>query len=287
MREELHQLRLRLRGADEVTARRLETRLAQLGRTLAADQRTLLQTTSGLDDEVRRARTLPFAEACAGLERNARDLARAAGKQVRLEVHGGTLELDRSLLQGLREPLLHLVRNAVAHGVETPEARREAGKPEEGRVTLTARLRGGRVEVVVEDDGRGLDLGAIRARARERGLPVQEDTGDARHIFLSGLSTAESVTEVSGRGVGLDVVRSQVEALRGSVDVFFQPGQGTRFVLGVPLTLSTLRVLLVTAGGQFFAVAGESVARLLRLEPADVRVVEGQQMWAAPGPWCR
>ncbi|HEX8822055.1 MAG TPA: response regulator [Archangium sp.] len=281
-REELHQLRLRLRGPDELVARRLETRLAQLGRALAADRRTLLQATSGLDEEVRRARTLPFAEACAGLERNARDLARAAGKQVRLEIHGGTLELDRSLLQGLREPLLHLVRNAVAHGLETPEERREAGKPEEGRMALSARLLGGRVQVVVEDDGRGLDLRSIRERARARGLPVLNDAGDARLIFHSGLSTAEAVTAVSGRGVGLDVVRSQVEAMRGSVDVAFQPGQGTRFTLDVPLTLSTLRVLLVTAGGHTFAVAGESVERLLRLGPEDVRVVEGRQMWSTP-----
>ncbi|PTL83193.1 response regulator [Vitiosangium sp. GDMCC 1.1324] len=282
VREELHQLRLQLRGADEAAARRLEKRLAQLGRALAVDGRALLQATGGLDEEVRRARTLPFAEACAGLERNARDLAHASGKQVRLEVHGGALELDRSLLQGLREPLLHLVRNAVAHGVETPAARRSAGKPEEGRVTLTARLRGGRVQVVVEDDGRGLDLDTIRERARALGLTVLEDAGDARLIFMSGLSTAESVTAVSGRGVGLDVVRSQVEALRGSVDVAFEPGQGTRFILDVPLTLSTLRVLLVTAGGQTFAVAGESVERLLRLEPGEVRVVEGRQLWVAP-----
>jgi two-component system chemotaxis sensor kinase CheA len=282
VRDELHQLRLRLKGADEVAARRLETRLAQLGRTLAADRRTLLAATSGLDEEVRRARTLPFAEACAGLERNARDLAHAANKRVRLEVHGGALELDRSLLQSLREPLLHLVRNAVAHGLETPAARREAGKPEEGRVTLTARLLGGRVQVGVEDDGRGLDLESVRERARARGLLVMEDAGDARLIFHSGLSTAESVTAVSGRGVGLDVVRSQLEALRGSVDVTFEPGRGTRFTLDVPLTLSTLRVLLVTAGGQSFAVEGESVARLLRLGPGDVRVVEGRQTWASP-----
>ncbi|WP_047860965.1 hybrid sensor histidine kinase/response regulator [Archangium gephyra] len=280
--EELHQLRLRLRGTDETVARRLETRLAQLGRALAADQRTLLQTTGGLDEEVRRARTLPFAEACAGLERNARDLALASGKQARLEVRGGALELDRSLLQGLREPLLHLVRNAVAHGLETPAARREAGKPEEGRVTLSAQLRGGRVQVVVEDDGRGLDMASIRARGRARGLPVLQDAGDARLIFMPGLSTAEAVTAVSGRGVGLDVVRAQVEAMRGSVDVAFEPGLGTRFTLDVPLTLSTLRVLLVTAGGHTFAVAGEGVERLLRLEPGDVRVVEGRQMWAAP-----
>jgi two-component system, chemotaxis family, sensor kinase CheA len=280
--EEVHQLRLRLRGTDETVARRLETRLAQLGRALAVDRRTLLQTTGGLDEEVRRARTLPFAEACAGLERNARDLALASGKQARLEVRGGALELDRSLLQGLREPLLHLVRNAVAHGLETPAARRGAGKPEEGRVTLSAQLRGGRVQVVVVDDGRGLDMASIRARARARGLPVLEDAGDARLIFMPGLSTAEAVTAVSGRGVGLDVVRAQVEAMRGSVDVAFEPGQGTRFTLDVPLTLSTLRVLLVTAGGQSFAVAGESVERLLRLGPGDVRVVEGRQLWAAP-----
>ncbi len=280
--EELHQLRLRLGGPDEAAARRLETRVAQLGRALATDRRTLLQATAGLDEEVRRARTLPFAETCAGLERSGRDLAREVGKQVRLEVHDGGLELDRSLLQGLREPLLHLVRNAVDHGLETPAERREAGKPEEGRVTLSARLLGGRVQVAVEDDGRGLDLGSIRERARRRGLPVLNDEGDARLIFLSGLSTAEAVTSVSGRGVGLDVVRSQVEALRGSVDVAFQPGQGTCFTLDVPLTLSTLRVLLVTAGGHTFAVAGESVARLLRLDPGDVRTVEGRRMWATP-----
>ena len=282
VREELHQLRLRLGGPDEAAARRLETRVAQLGRALATDRRTLLQATAGLDEEVRRARTLPFAETCAGLERTVRDLAREVGKHVRLEVHDGTLELDRSLLQGLREPLLHLVRNAVDHGLETPAERREAGKPEEGRVTLSARLVGGRVQVVVEDDGRGLDLGSIRQRARNRGLPVLNDEGDARLIFLSGLSTAQAVTSVSGRGVGLDVVRAQVEALRGSVDVAFQPGQGTCFTLDVPLTLSTLRVLLVTAGGYTFAVAGESVARLLRLDPGDVRTVEGRRMWATP-----
>ncbi|WP_095991378.1 hybrid sensor histidine kinase/response regulator [Cystobacter fuscus] len=280
--EELTHLRQRLTGAEALAARRLEMRLAQLGRALAADRRTLMQAASGLDEEVRRARTLPFAEGCAGLERSARDLARAAGKQVRLEVQGGALELDRSLLQGLREPLLHLMRNAVAHGVEAPAARREAGKPEEGVVKLTARLRGGRVQVVVEDDGRGLDLGAIREKARARGLPVLDDAGDARLIFMPGLTTTEAVTAVSGRGVGLDVVRSQVEALRGSVDVSFVPGQGTRFVMDVPLTLSTLRVLLVLVSGQTFAVAGESVERLLRLAPGDVRRVEGRQLWAGP-----
>jgi two-component system chemotaxis sensor kinase CheA len=282
LHDELVHLRARLRGTDETMARRLEGRLGQLARALTQDRLTLQQAAGGMDELVRRARTLPFAEACAGLERTARDVARGAGKRVRLEVHGGTLELDRSLLQGLREPLLHLVRNAVAHGVETPGARREAGKEEEGRVSLSAHLHGGRVRVTVEDDGRGLDFEAIRREARARGFePPEDDARAARFIFLQGLSTARHVTAVSGRGVGLDVVRAQVESLRGTVDVTSQPGLGTRFVLDVPLTLSTLRVLLVKAGGQTFAVEGASVGRLLRLAPTEVREVEGRQVWVA------
>jgi two-component system chemotaxis sensor kinase CheA len=282
LREELSALRLRLSGPEEAAARRLEARLSQLSRELLADRLALSQTVSGLDEEVRRARTLPFAEACEGLERTARDVARSSGKQARLEILCGSLELDRSLLQGLREPLLHLVRNAVAHGLELPEERVRAGKPPEGHVLLSARLSGGRVHVSVEDDGRGLDLDAIRARAVAQGWEVPEGAAAvARLIFRQGLSTALQVTSVSGRGVGLDVVRSQVEALRGSVDVSFRRSAGTRFVLDVPLTLSTLRVLLVSAGGQPFALPAESVERLLRLAPSEVREVEGQQVWAA------
>jgi two-component system chemotaxis sensor kinase CheA len=281
LREELSALRSRLRGPEEATVRRLETRMAQLTRELLSDRLTLTQAVGGLDEEVRRARTLPFAEACEGLERALRDVARGTGKQARLVLEGGALELDRSLLQGLREPLLHLVRNAVAHGLEKPEERRRAGKPEEGRVTLAARLSGGRVQVFVEDDGRGLELDSIRARARAKGWEVPEDAAAvARLIFQPGLSTASKVTAVAGRGVGLDVVRSHVEALRGHVDVGFRPGAGTRFVMDVPLTLSTLRVLRVSAGGQHFALPVQSVERLLRLAPNEVRQVEGRQLWA-------
>ncbi|MCE9671004.1 response regulator [Myxococcus stipitatus] len=283
VREELVRLREAVRGTEgEAPLRRAESELARVARELAADRRALGNVATALDDEVRRARTLPFVEGCAGLERAARDVARAEGRQVRLEIHGGALELDRSLLQSLREPLLHLVRNAVAHGLESPEERRRAGKPEEGRVTLSARLRGSRVEVRVEDDGRGLDLGALRERARVRGLEVPEDDADvARLAFRPGLSTSERVTEVAGRGVGLDVVRAEVEALRGTVEVSSREGQGARFTLDVPLTLSTLRVLLVSAGGQTLALASEGVARLVRLSPKDVREVEGRPTWVA------
>ncbi|MBU8897944.1 response regulator [Corallococcus sp. M34] len=282
LREELTGLRDAVRGTPaEPVLRRAESELTRVARTLAADQRLLGQAAAGLDDEVRRARTLPFEEGCTGLERAARDVAHDRGLRVRLEVQGGSLELDRSLLQSLREPLLHLVRNAVAHGLESPEERRREGKPEEGRIVLGAQLRGNRVVVEVEDDGRGLDLRALRDRARARGLPVPEDDDEAaRLVFLPGLSTAAQVTAVSGRGVGLDVVRAQVEALRGGVAVTFQPGVGTRFLLDVPLTLSTVRVLLVSAGGQTLALASEAVERLVRLAPESVREVEGHAMWA-------
>ncbi|QAT88674.1 sensor histidine kinase/response regulator [Corallococcus coralloides] len=284
LRDDVTGLRERVRGTQsEATLRRVELELARVARVLAQDRRALFQSSTGLDDEVRRARMLPFEEGCTGLERAARDVAHGLGRRVRMEVHGGGLELDRSLLQSLREPLLHLVRNAVAHGLEAPEERARHGKPEEGRVVLSARLRGSRVEVAVEDDGRGLDLESLRERARARGMEAPEDDEDAaRLVFLPGLSTAQKVTAVSGRGVGLDVVRAQVEALRGSVEVAFKAGQGTRFTLDVPLTLSTLRVLLVSVGGQVLALASEGVDRLLRLSPSDVREVEGRMSWVTP-----
>jgi two-component system chemotaxis sensor kinase CheA len=284
LRDDVMGLRERVRGTQsETTLRRVELELARVARVLAQDRRALFQSSTGLDDEVRRARMLPFEEGCTGLERAARDVAHGLGRRVRMEVHGGGLDLDRSLLQSLREPLLHLVRNAVAHGLEAPEERVRHGKPEEGRVVLSARLRGSRVEVAVEDDGRGLDLEALRERARARGMEAPEDDEDAaRLVFLPGLSTAAKVTAVSGRGVGLDVVRAQVEALRGSVEVAFKAGQGTRFTLDVPLTLSTLRELLVSVGGQVLALASEGVDRLLRLTPSDVREVEGRMSWVTP-----
>ncbi|MCP3059049.1 hybrid sensor histidine kinase/response regulator [Myxococcus sp. K38C18041901] len=283
VREELSRVRDAVRGTDgEAALRRAETELARVARELAADQRALGGVATGMDDEVRRARTLPFVEGCSGLERAARDVARSEGKKVRLEIQGGALELDRSLLQSLREPMLHLVRNAVAHGLEFPEERVRAGKPEEGLVTLSARLRGSRVEVTVEDDGRGMDLRALRERAIARGLEVSEDDADtARLAFHPGLSTTSRVTEVAGRGVGLDVVRTQVETMRGTVEVATQPGKGARFTLDVPLTLSTLRVLLVSTGGQTLALASEGVARLVRLAPEEVRDVEGHPTWVA------
>jgi two-component system chemotaxis sensor kinase CheA len=264
---------------------RLEKGLERLENALVDDVRGLKESASALDDEVRRVRMLPFAEACEGLDRLVRDLARASGKEIELILEGGEVELDRSVLQGLRDPLRHLVRNAVDHGADLPEQRRAMSKPPRARLTVGAVLRGAQVEVVVEDDGRGLDLDAIRQQLRKRGLPEPADERElARAIFLPGFSTSRLITDISGRGVGLDVVKSRVEALHGTIELSFAGGQGTRFRLAVPLTLTTLRALLLKAGGQTFAFVDTNVQRLLRVSPKDLRSVEGRQMLALGGP---
>ncbi|MBV8310831.1 MAG: response regulator [Planctomycetaceae bacterium] len=266
-------------GQIDDNLRRLEKDLERFAMVLTSDGRQLDQVADLLDDAVRRLRMLPFAEACQGLDRLVRDLARASGKEVVLLVEGGQVELDRSILEGLRDPLYHLVCNAVDHGIETPDQRQAAGKPAQGRITLRAALRGTQVEVVVADDGRGLDLEAVRQQVRQQGLGEPTDERDlVSCIFLPGFSTASLITSVSGRGVGLDVVKSQVELLHGTIDLSFTAGQGTRFALAVPLTLTTLRALLVEAGEQIFAWASTNVQRLVRIGPHDIRMVGGREM---------
>lgn len=258
--------------------------LDRLAASMTSDSHTLDRAAESLDYEVRRIRMLPFQHACQGLDRLIRDLSKESGKDVELTIGGSAVGLDRSILQGLIDPLRHLVRNAVDHGIESVAERIEAAKPPRGRITVAALLRGDRVEVIVTDDGRGLDLPALREHVEKRGLALpDDDRGLMQCAFLPGVSTAKLITGVSGRGIGLDVVKSRIESLRGTVDIASTPSQGTRFVLTVPLTLTTLRVLLVQAGGQTFAIPGLNVVRLARISPADVRSIEGRQMLALGG----
>jgi two-component system chemotaxis sensor kinase CheA len=259
--------------------RRLERELKALHALLAQDARQLNAVAGGLDHEVRNVRMLPLSEACVGLDRLARDLALASGKAVDVTVNDGRLELDRAVLEAIKDPLVHLVRNAIDHGLETPEERLAAGKPPRGRLVISAALHSAQVEVVISDDGRGLDLNAIRAKARTKKLPVPEDDADvAQLIFLPGFSTAPLITEISGRGVGLDVVRSKVGRLNGSVDVAFEAGRSTRFTLSLPRTLTKLRALLVRDGECVYALNASSVARVVSVGRADIRTVEGRDV---------
>jgi two-component system chemotaxis sensor kinase CheA len=257
--------------------RRLAEYLRGFAAELAADRRALDQAADSLDAGIRRLRMFPFAAACEGLQRAARDLASPDGKAVEVVIAGAEVELDRAVLEALRDPLLHLVRNAVDHGVESEEARRQAGKPPSATVAVSARLRGMQVEVEVADDGRGVDSEAVLAASKAHGQSGDLDLATPLDlIFEPGVSTAPKVTAVSGRGVGLDVVKSRVESMGGTVEVRSQPGRGAAFRLVLPLTLSAVRGVLVSAGGQVFAVGAAFVEQLLRIDPTVIRSVEGR-----------
>jgi two-component system chemotaxis sensor kinase CheA len=213
-----------------------------------------------LQDQASRARMVPVAGVVEPLRRAAREVARAQGKDVRFEVVGEDTELDRAVLSRLSDPLLHLVRNAVDHGVEPPAERAARGKQAHGTVRLEAAPRGGTVQIVVSDDGRGIDLDRVQAAA-----PDHPDPLDA--IFQPGFSTAETITDVSGRGVGLDVVRAALDPLRGRVEVRSEPGRGAAFVMTVPLTVAAVECLIVEVAGRPYALPVDHVAATLPAEP--------------------
>ena len=249
----------------------------------ADDARVLAQATDDVADRVRRIRRRPFAEVCEGLPRVMRDLAATAGKEIDLEVLGGEAEVDGAVLNGLRDALLQLVRNAADHGIELPAERERLGKPRRGKVSVAAALRGDRFVVTVSDDGVGLDMAAVRARLERRGLPVpSDDRALGRTLFDGGFSTRAEATAISGRGVGLDVVREIVARIRGTVDVIWVRGQGTTFTLECPPTVATIRAVLVALGSQLLAIPTTYVDRLLRVRPDEIKHVEGRDTIATP-----
>jgi two-component system chemotaxis sensor kinase CheA len=221
----------------------------------SAEFNELSRSLNVLQDRVMRTRMVPVSTITAGLHRAVRDIARTQGKHIAWQVEGAATELDRSVLQQLSDSLLHLVRNCVDHGIETPAERLQAGKSDQGRITLQAGQLGSEVIIAVSDDGRGIDLGRVREQADRLGVDTSELTDDdtLQLIFRSGLSTSTVVTDVSGRGVGLDVVHANVLASRGRIEVRSTFGVGTEFRIIVPITLAVLRCLLVEAGNQRFA----------------------------------
>jgi two-component system sensor histidine kinase and response regulator WspE len=244
---------------------------------------------SRLYREVIVSRMRPFADAAQGFARMVRDVARQLGKQVRLDVAGQETEVDRDILDQLEAPLTHLLRNAVDHGLEPPERRREAGKLEAGVVRVEACHRAGSLVITVADDGAGIDAERLRHKVVERGLApadMARSLGEAElleFLFLPGFSTAAAVTEFSGRGVGLDVVRETVRRVGGSVAVSTRPGQGTTFHLRLPVTLSVLRAVLVDIGGEPYAFPHNRIDRLVRVPRAGLDSLENRQFVAVNG----
>ncbi|RKH57362.1 response regulator [Corallococcus llansteffanensis] len=233
-------------------------------------------------DDLRDLRMVPASQVLEPLRRTVRETASRLGKEVVLELGGTEVRLDRRIVDALKDPLVHLVRNAIDHGLEMPAARRAAGKPEAGRLTVRVEARGTRVGVIVEDDGGGLDPVRVRATAVRRGLMNQEaadklsDVQAARLIFQPGFSTREEVTSTSGRGVGLDVVLATAQRLQGSADVEYTQGKGTRFIVDLPLTLAAALGLLVRTGNTITAIPSDTVKRVLRLDKDDIGTVAGR-----------
>ncbi len=240
--------------------------------------------TDELQDRVMKARMFPVSSVFNRLPRMVRDLARRAGKQIEFVLEGEETELDRSVIEEISDPLIHLLRNAVDHGIESPAERLSSGKPAIGVIRLTACHRESRIMLTVQDDGRGIDPDRIRRIAVERGLLPAEaasrlgDREALELIFVPGFSTANSVSDVSGRGVGMDIVRTNIHKLNGQVSIDSSVGRGSRFNLELPLTLAIMDALLVNLDGRVFAIPLASVTETLRVRPSDVSSVNGQQV---------
>jgi two-component system chemotaxis sensor kinase CheA len=260
----------------------LHFELSALRAQLTQDRNHLQLVTDDLQNGIRSTRMLPMTTLFSQFPRMVRDLARERGKDILLQLDGGDTEIDRQVLELSKDPLTHLLRNAVDHGIETPSQRTAFGKPPQGLIRLSAEPRGNHLVIEVADDGRGIDLDAVRRAALHRGLVgVQEaaalnEEAILNLIFHAGLSTAPQVSDLSGRGVGLDVVRTNLEQLRGLARIVNRPGQGVTFSLLLPLTLATSQVLLVETGGQTVALPATNVERILRVPAQRIGQVDGQ-----------
>jgi two-component system, chemotaxis family, sensor kinase CheA len=260
-----------------------------LARGYQAEGRRLGQAVDELRDEVRRARMLPVATVLDGFPRLHRDITGELGKEADLDLRGGEVEVDRAVLEQLRAPLTHLLRNALDHGLEPAEVRARSGKPARGTVLVAAVQREGVLQVEVADDGAGIDPARVRTRALERGLlgpEAAERVGDREVldlVFSSGFSTADRVTGLSGRGVGLDVVREHVERLHGTITLDTEVGRGTRFLLELPLTVATTLCLLVGVADRPFGLPATSVMRIERVRPQDLGWAGGQRVVPVDG----
>ncbi len=244
---------------------------------------------SRLHHEVITSRMRPLADGIRGFPRLVRDLARTLGKQIRFEVVGEQTGVDRDILDKLESPLSHLVRNAVDHAIEPPAARIAAGKPEVGTILLEARHRAGMLQLRLSDDGRGIDVEQLRAKAVARGLvaeAVADQLGEhelLEFLFLPGFSTKDQVSEISGRGVGLDVVQSMVKGVGGNVRVATEPGVRTVFTLQLPITMSVIRALLVRIAGEPYAFPLTRIDHILPVPQESIRTLEGRQYFDHDG----
>jgi two-component system chemotaxis sensor kinase CheA len=277
----LLELAERLRAGGDVGALSLE---------LHRESRTLARKLNDLQGGILEVRMVPLGQIFDKLSRMVRKLARELGaKEVEFEVRGGDVELDKLIVEELSDPLMHLIRNALDHGVEPVERRLLAGKPRAGRIRLSAKQKGSHVEITVEDDGAGIDDRRIREVAVARGLARREHVAQLSRrellnlIFVPGFSTARQVTALSGRGVGMDVVKNNIANLSGIIDLHTTLGEGTRFEITLPVTLAIVRALVVDVASRVYAVPMSSVLEIVTLQPADLRTIETREVLTLRG----
>jgi two-component system chemotaxis sensor kinase CheA len=239
----------------------------------------LQRHTRNLQEAVMAIRMVPISSVFQRFPRLVRELSQRLGKEVEIKLSGETTELDRGMIERITDPLTHLVRNAVDHGMEVPEARLAAGKSRGGEISLAASQRGGSIVIEVRDDGRGLDRAKILARAAERGMSIAPDAPDRevwQLIFEPGFSTAETVTDVSGRGVGMDVVRRNIQSLGGTVELASSLGTGTTVTVSVPLTLAIIDAMTIGVGAETYVLPLACVVESRRVEREELKSIAGQ-----------
>ncbi|ERM92311.1 chemotaxis protein CheA [Caldanaerobacter subterraneus subsp. yonseiensis KB-1] len=244
----------------------------------------LERITTSLHDAVMKVRMVPVERVFNRFPRMVRDLSHELGKKITLNMYGQETEVDRTVIDEIGDPLVHLIRNSIDHGIEPPEERIKKGKPEVGTINLKAYHEGNNVIIEVSDDGRGIDIEKVKEKAIERGLYTQEQIANLSKdkifeiLFKPGFSTADKVTDISGRGVGLDVVKNKIESLNGTIEVFSEPDKGTKFVIKLPLTLAIIQALLVKVGDEKFAIPLNSISEIVHKKEDEVRNVQGKEI---------
>ncbi len=261
-----------------------------LSASLELDTRTIGALVDDLLDEMKKTSLLPFSTLFALIPRMVREIARQRGKEVEVELAGGDIEVDKRILEGLKDPLIHLLRNAVDHGIELPVIREKSRKKSWGRIRVIARQpESSRVEIELSDDGCGIDIGAIKARAVKAGIMTAENAKNIPEdealalIFHSGISTSPIIDEISGRGLGMAIVQDVIERLGGTLRVNNEPGRGSAFIVDLPVTLTTYRGILVLTRGHFFIIPNAFVNHTLNIDPANIKTAENRSVLSFNG----
>jgi two-component system chemotaxis sensor kinase CheA len=253
-------------------------------RVLSETLAQLNLVTTDLQLAVMKTRMLPIKKVFAKLPRMVRDLSQKLNKQVHLEMRGEETELDKSVADEIGDPLVHLVRNAIDHGIETPAERQAKGKQAGGQLTIAASQEGNSIVIRINDDGRGIQVEKIKEKALAKGLVSEAELATMEHrevlnlIFLPGFSTAEQVTDVSGRGVGMDVVRTNIRKINGSVDLESEPGKGSQIIIKLPLTIAIIQALMVEVERSIFAIPLSTVIEAVRISRSDIKTINGREV---------